>query len=215
MRYYRRIFRLPHRLQMQKLLIYLACFASLQLTACSSSEERNKNTPRTTWLETIPIVYRQDIQQGNVVTQEAVDRLEPGMSKRQVRFLLGAPLLVDVFHDNRWDYIYRMTEGWSDTEQQHLILYFEDERLIKLEGDFRPNPEASEANAEKAETVFDVPDWEDPDAGIFSRAARSVTQAFDAEENISEKAASRRATAEKQVIQAEEERGMSNPPPSQ
>ena len=138
-RYYRTVFRNSAiAQQMQKLLICLACIASLQLVACSSSEQRD-NTQKNSFLERIPIVHRPDIQQGNIVTQAMVDQLRPGMSKRQVRFVLGTPMLVDVFHQNRWDYMYTMTEGWGDTKKQRLSLYFEEDRLTRLEGDLRPS----------------------------------------------------------------------------
>src|SRR5215475_3026894 len=55
--------------------------------------------------------YRMDVQQGNVVTQEMVEKLKPGMTPSQVRFILGTPLVVDAFHKDRWDYVYRFTRG--------------------------------------------------------------------------------------------------------
>jgi outer membrane protein assembly factor BamE len=135
----------------------LPLIATLALTGCSSSEERNPNTPQSSWLESIPVVYRQDIQQGNIVTQENVNRLEPGMSKRQVRFILGTPMLTDVFHADRWDYLYSMTEGWGDREQKRLTVYFKDDQLISVEGDYRPQP-ADQQTGPKKETVVSVPD---------------------------------------------------------
>ncbi len=157
---------------MQKLLISLCCLGVLQLTACSSSGKK-ENAPTTSFLESIPIVYRQDIQQGNIVTQEMVDKLKPGMSKRQVRFVLGTPMLVDVFHLNRWDYPYANTQGWGDTERKHLTLYFRDDRLLRLEGDFRPAPDGAEKMTVK-ETVVSVPDYVDPDKGIITHAVEAV-----------------------------------------
>jgi outer membrane protein assembly factor BamE len=68
------------------------------LTACSS-------VPR------IVTEYRIDVQQGNVLTQEMVSQLRPGLSKDQVRFILGTPVLTDMFHANRWDYAYRLKKG--------------------------------------------------------------------------------------------------------
>ena len=164
---------MPLRLPMQKLLISLACIASLQqLTACSSSEER-KNAPTKSFLESIPIVYRQDIQQGNIVTQEEVDQLQPGMSRRQVRFLLGTPMLVDVFHQNRWDYVYTLTEGWGDMEKTRLSLYFEADQLMRIEGDMRPQPGAAGAVPEK-ENVVSVPDYDGRDEGFVSHTIETV-----------------------------------------
>jgi len=158
---------------MQKLLISLACIASLQqLTACSSSEER-KNAPTSSFLESIPIVHRPDIQQGNIVTQEMVDQLQPGMSRRQVRFLLGTPMLVDVFHQNRWDYVYTLTEGWGDMEKRRLSLYFEADELLHIEGDMRPKPGGADVVPEK-ENVVSVPDYDGRDKGFVTSTIEAV-----------------------------------------
>ncbi|RMG27455.1 MAG: outer membrane protein assembly factor BamE, partial [Gammaproteobacteria bacterium] len=62
-------------------------------------------------LERLPFVYRIDIQQGNVVTQEQIDQLRPGMTREQVRYLLGTPLVQDTFHPERWDYVYYFKPG--------------------------------------------------------------------------------------------------------
>lgn len=161
---------------MQKLLISSCCLFFLQMTACSSGEEKSDNAPTNSFLERIPIVYRQDIQQGNIITQEMVNKLEPGMTKRQVRFVLGTPMLVDAFHLNRWDYQYANTEGWGETERKRLTLYFQNDRLMRLEGDYRPSAQAQDGAATK-ETVVSVPDYEDPDKGI-------ITQAVEAVENV-------------------------------
>ena len=61
-----------------------------------------------------PGVYKIDIQQGNVVTQDMIDQLRPGMTRRQVRFIMGNPLLVDTFHANRWDYLYSLQPGGGE-----------------------------------------------------------------------------------------------------
>ncbi len=86
-------------------------------------------------------VYQVDVEQGNIVTREMVDLLEPNMNKRQVRFVLGSPLVVDVFHQNRWDYIYSLQPGGETREQKRISVIFEDERLVGLQGDFRPSNE--------------------------------------------------------------------------
>jgi len=80
-------------------------------------------------------VYRVDIQQGNVLTEEMLAQLTPGMEKRKVRFLLGTPLLVDTFNQDRWDYIYTFARRGGTIEQRQITLFFEDERLARIEGD--------------------------------------------------------------------------------
>ena len=80
-------------------------------------------------------VYRVDVQQGNVLTEEMLAQLAPGMEKRKVRFLLGTPILVDTFNQDRWDYIYTFARGGGTIEQRQVTLFFEDERLARIEGD--------------------------------------------------------------------------------
>ena len=86
-------------------------------------------------------VYKIDIQQGNLVSQDQVNQLRPGMSANQVRYVMGTPLLTDPFHPNRWDYVYSFQKGNGPRELLHLTLFFDaDERLTALQGDFRPKP---------------------------------------------------------------------------
>jgi outer membrane protein assembly factor BamE len=87
-----------------------------------------------------PGVYRIDIEQGNRSTHEIVDQLRPGMTKRQVRFIMGSPLIQDSFNQERWDYIYSMQPGGEEREQQRLTIIFDKEdRLVSFAGDFTPD----------------------------------------------------------------------------
>ena len=82
--------------------------------------------------------YKMDIQQGNYVTQDMVAKLKPGMTRAQVRFALGTPLVVDPFHAERWDYVYVLQKRGRIVEQRRLIVLFQDDRLLRLEGDVTP-----------------------------------------------------------------------------
>ena len=83
------------------------------------------------------LLYKIDVQQGNVITQEMVVKLKPGMTKSQVRFVLGSALIDDVFHKNRWDYVYRLVQQGVLVEEYKLTVFFdEDEKLARTEGDF-------------------------------------------------------------------------------
>jgi len=73
-----------------------------------------------------------DIRQGNFVTAEMRADLKVGMTMSQVRYVLGTPMISDVFHDNRWDYIYRLERGGKLVEQQGLTLYFESGTLSRI-----------------------------------------------------------------------------------
>lgn len=87
--------------------------------------------------DSIPGVYKLDVQQGNVVTQEMLAQLEPGMDKNKVRFIMGTPLIVDTFRTDRWDYLYTFQKGSSGKrERRHITLYFDsDDRLAYVGGD--------------------------------------------------------------------------------
>lgn len=79
--------------------------------------------------------YRINIVQGNFVSKEAYDQLKPGMTRDQVRQLLGTPLLTDMFHANRWDYVFYFKRGnASVVQERHLIVYFDADALSKWEG---------------------------------------------------------------------------------
>ena len=79
--------------------------------------------------------YQIDIQQGNVVTQDMIDKLKPGMTKQQVRFVMGSPPIVDPFHKDRWDYVYYLNKGGRVLEHRRLVLRFDGEVLKRVEGD--------------------------------------------------------------------------------
>jgi outer membrane protein assembly factor BamE len=79
--------------------------------------------------------YKIDVQQGNVVTQDMVAKLKPGMTKSQVRYILGTPLITDAFHANRWDYVYRYVKAGKLTEERRITVIFEQDALQRIEGD--------------------------------------------------------------------------------
>lgn len=79
--------------------------------------------------------YRIDVRQGNMVTQEMVAQLKLGQTKDQVRFILGTPLLTDLFHRNRWDYVYRLQAGDGTVQQRRVVVFFENDRLVGVGGD--------------------------------------------------------------------------------
>jgi outer membrane protein assembly factor BamE len=79
--------------------------------------------------------YRIDIQQGNVVTQESISKLKPDMTRAQVKFVLGTPLVTDTFHPDRWDYFYKFDKAGNPREQRRLTLVFRDEKLQQILGD--------------------------------------------------------------------------------
>ncbi len=99
----------------------------LLLSGCSS-------VPSIPGLET----YKIDIQQGNYVTQAMASKLKPGMTRAQVRFALGTPLVVDLFRTDRWDYVYMYQKRGVITEYRKLAVFFEGDKLLRVEGDVKP-----------------------------------------------------------------------------
>ncbi|MFT7228361.1 MAG: outer membrane protein assembly factor BamE [Methylophilaceae bacterium] len=82
--------------------------------------------------------YKMDIQQGNVVTSEMLLKLRPGMTKSQVQYIMGTPLLIDSFHSDRWDYFYQLRKQGKVINQRRVILDFEGESLARVRGDVVP-----------------------------------------------------------------------------
>ncbi len=91
-----------------------------------------------------------EVQQGNVITQEMVDKLQPGMTRNQVRFVLGTPLLVDPFRTDRWDYVYNMSQAGQLVEQRQLKVFFQDDKLLRYEGDVVAGAKAAAKPADKS-----------------------------------------------------------------
>ena len=92
-------------------------------------------------------VYRMDIQQGNLLDREQVDQVEVGMTRSQVRFLLGTPMVIDSFDSGRWDYIYSLRRGHSSkVERQHLVVWFEGDKVTRIEEPIPVPPKDSPAD---------------------------------------------------------------------
>jgi len=77
--------------------------------------------------------YKMDIRQGNYVTQDMREKLKLGMTKLQVHYVLGTPMIIDAFHGNRWDYVYRLEQRGEIVEKQRLTLYFDGDKLVKID----------------------------------------------------------------------------------
>ena len=89
--------------------------------------------------------YRPDVQQGNVITSDMVDQLRPGMTRDQVKFMLGTPLLTDGFHPDRWDYLYFLNPRIGSPQRRNLVIWFKDNRLERFKSDPMP-PESMADN---------------------------------------------------------------------
>lgn len=112
-------------------------FAPLQLLVialCVASCSSNAGTVKLPSFTS----HKMDIRQGNLITPAMREKLKVGMSRAQVRNLLGTPLINDVLHNNRWDYIYRFEKNYQLVEKQHMILYFENDRLQRIDDSNMP-----------------------------------------------------------------------------
>jgi outer membrane protein assembly factor BamE len=102
---------------------------------------------------TLPRVHKVTIQQGNVITQQMVDRLRPGMTRSQVAFVMGEPVFRNTFDDDRWDYLYSIEIPGLYREQKRLSVFFENDALAYFSGDFVPTQavrlEAGEASGDE------------------------------------------------------------------
>jgi outer membrane protein assembly factor BamE len=98
-----------------------------------------------------PGVYKINVEQGNIVTPEMAAQLKPGMTRRQVRFILGTPLVEDTFNKDRWDYLYSKRNGDKVLNESRLTVEFEGDNLATVSGDLAPSDWGAEVNASQRE----------------------------------------------------------------
>ena len=99
----------------------------------------------------IPRVYKLSVQQGNVITQEMIDRLKPGMTRNQVEYVMGRPVLQDPFDDDQWVYLYTMEVPDIFMQTFKMVLVFEDDTLVTITGDFIPTTAEEKTQQEAQE----------------------------------------------------------------
>lgn len=118
---------MPH----SRFLPALACAAVAALAGCTTVRE---------YIPTVDsfAVYKIDVNQGNYLSQDMVDRLKEGMTKQQVRLVLGTPLVTSAFRDNRWDYVYEFARQGKVREHRKFTVYFAEDKLARWEGDEMP-----------------------------------------------------------------------------
>ena len=123
--------------------IYVA-FLAFSVGGCSLSQLKLPELK-------IPRVYKLSVQQGNMITQEMVDRLKPGMTRNQVEFVMGRPVLSDPFNDDQWVYVYSLELPDYFTHAFKMVLAFEGDTLATITGDYVPQQADAEANEEVEE----------------------------------------------------------------
>jgi outer membrane protein assembly factor BamE len=131
-----------------------ALAASLCLGACSGVTERTRSA-----LDAIT-PYKVEVVQGNFVSKEQVDLLKPGMSRQQVREILGTSLLNDVFHSDRWDYVFTIRRQGVEPQERRLTVFFKDDMLDHFAGDPMPSEQEFVATLDTRKRSGKVPDLE-------------------------------------------------------
>jgi outer membrane protein assembly factor BamE len=156
---------------MRKPLILLMILLIGAAPGCARNKKDDQY--RGSMLSDLPFVYEMPVQQGNIITEEMVNQLKIGMTKSQVRYLLGTPLLMDIFHTNRWDYTYTMRRPHQPMQTKRLTLYFQDDGLTRIAGTIQPEPGDMPAATEQREVVVKVPDWRD-NRGLITRTLNKI-----------------------------------------
>lgn len=111
------------------------------------------------------IVFKQNIQQGNVLDSDDIEQLEIGMNKRQVLFLLGSPAVENPFHADRWDYINSFARRGTNPEMRRLTVEFENDQVTRFYGNYLDLLEDTQRTEETIEEALEEPELppEEPD----------------------------------------------------
>ncbi len=147
---------------------FLLCLIGMvAVSGCSSVDKTTDaaSESASSW----SLVHRQTIQQGNVLSQKQLDEVQIGMSREEIRQALGTPSLVDVFHQERWDYLYWLQIPGDEPVLKTLTLHFDNGYLDRITGDYEPE---ESINEEEKRVVVDVPDYRGK--GLFRRALDTV-----------------------------------------
>ncbi len=122
-------------------------------------------------------VYKIDIQQGNALEADTVAKINTGMSKEQVQFLLGSPILRDSFHPDRWDYIYHFTPGYGKQERRQLILYFDRDEVVDIvKQNIVSNDPATEENEAQSQEKIDTAESSDEETNLTEEEKQALEE---------------------------------------
>jgi len=145
---------MPAILQRRPWLLAAAVAATFCLSACSGFSDRTRGA-----LSAIT-PYKVEVVQGNFVSKEQVEALKPGMSRQQVREILGTSLLTDVFHKDRWDYVFTIKRQGVNPQERRLTVFFKGELLERFEGDPMPSEEEFVATLDTRKKSGKIPPLE-------------------------------------------------------
>ena len=160
-----------YRLQLG-LTLSLAAF----LAACSSVSETTRNamsaiTP-----------YKVEVVQGNFVSREQVQALQPSMSRQQVREILGTPLVTSVFHADRWEYVFTIKRQGVEAQNRKLTVFFDNDRFVRAEGDEMPSEDEFVASLGNSSKKIKVPQLQATEEQLAKHKPTSKADAPTAQE---------------------------------
>lgn len=128
-------------------LVLVAVASSMFLGGCASWRESRLSSPETLFGLLKP--YRMEVVQGNVVTQEVMAQIQPGLGRTQVRDILGTPLLADIFHGDRWDYVFTIARQGVPAQQRRVSVFFKNDVVERFEADPLPTEREFVASIER------------------------------------------------------------------
>ena len=163
-------YRIPSALKLSVLAI-LACMAATGLTACSGRSISSVNPVN--WITP----YRIDVIQGNFVSKEQVDFLKAGMTRAQVKDVLGTPLLSSLFHADRWDYVFTLKRQGIEPQSFKYAVFFKGDLLERFEGDTMPSEAEFIATLANSRKLGKVPLLEASEEQLKAAEKPSLSQA--------------------------------------
>jgi outer membrane protein assembly factor BamE len=150
----------------------LAVAASLAVLAgCSSVDGAGRS------LATAITPYKVEVVQGNFISREQVEALQKGMTREQVRNILGTPLVTSLFHGNRWDYVFTLKRQGVDPQRRHLTVFFQDELMDRVEGDPMPSESEFVTTIDTKRKLGKVPRLEATEAELNAFQAKNQSAA--------------------------------------
>jgi outer membrane protein assembly factor BamE len=144
-----------------------AALAALAIAGCGSFDSASER------IATAITPYKIEVVQGNFVSREQVAALRPGMSRIQVRDILGTPLVADAFHKERWDYVFTIRRKGVAAQQRKLALFFKDDALLRFEGDEMPSEAEFVATLDSKRKSAKVPELEASEEKLRQFAAEN------------------------------------------
>ena len=150
-----------------RIALAVAAAAAALLAGCSSFDRAS------TSVAGILSPYRIEVVQGNFISREQVEALQPGMNRQQVKEILGTPLVSSLFHADRWDYVFTLKRQGVEPQQRRLTVYFTGDQFARAEGDTMPSEAEFVAALDKRKTGRKVPPLEATEEQLRAAAARN------------------------------------------